>query len=758
MTRLAKKILLTICSCLFTFCLAFTGMTLANTNKTVNADAASEPTVTFKGINENQNNADWQTSPGFGFTAVYLIFEGADFTANNSNGVAGITYTVPGGVATTFGFTWVAEADVHTIILLNQHITIPDGSVLNIAAGTEYAGQVLPEVTLYMADGEWVNEKPVVEPTVTFKGINENQNNADWQTSPGYGFTALYLIFEGADFTVNNSNGVAGITYTVPGGVATTFGFTWVADSDLNTIILLTKDITIPAGSVLNIAQGTSYADQILPEVTLYMNYEGKWQNTVPVPPVVEPTVAFECVEETQNNTVWANIESWKGTYLIFSGTAFEESKGINPDGIYFTDKNGENATKFTAIWTSADNGATLNMVQLLSETQAIPAGAILHIEKGTELGGQVLPEVTLYMNYEGKWQDTVPEVPDIEPTISFYGISESQNNAAWESSGSWTATYLIFIGETPFIESTSCDRTAIYYTAPNSETPVYFKAVWVQNSGSANLYTIMLLDNEVSVPNYAILHIEKGTSFQGQYLPEVTLYLIDGKWQLEDERDKIPPKFNIEDGAEINTTAGKPFVVDIKAIDEEDNAECQITYTWSQGALDENNLLVEGTHTCTVTATDSAGNEATIVLTINVGAADTEAPVITIEDTLTAFVGVVPEFIFKATDSVDGEIECTVVGLESALDENGKLVAGTYTITVTAKDLSGNEASKEVTLIVKTLDIEEPPTSDQPSGSDGQQGGCSGNIDSVSAILILVMVISASVILSIKRKNEKKN
>ncbi len=403
MARFAKKILLTICSCMFAFCLALTGMTLANTNKTVNADEASTPTVTFDSIDATQNNTSWNNSNN-GWMAVYMTFTGAELTGDNY----GLSATLPNGVS-----------------------CVP------------------------------VGETP--------------SNYGIWRSG-----NQLQFLYDTANTVLSD-------------------------------------------GSMFTIAEGTSLYGQIFPEVKLVVK-GGKWVDANA--PAVEPTVTFEGVEETQNNVMWASNATWNGTYLTFSGNAFNESKDINPDGIYFTNADGTGKTKFSAVWTSADYGATLNMVQLLSNGQAIPAGSILHIEKNTEIGGQVLPEVTLYMNYEGKWQDTPPSPV---PTVTFTGVDANQNNKSWSNAPSWTATYLLF--EESVFTAQNATSDSIYYTAPGSDDKIYFKAVWVDASATNR---IMLLDDEKTVPEGATLHVEKAAPFQAQYLPEITLYLVNGIWVTE--------------------------------------------------------------------------------------------------------------------------------------------------------------------------------------------------------------------------------
>ncbi len=1099
-------------------------------------DSTVEPTVTFVGINEAQNNVAWEAEGGSSFTALYLVFEGDEFAQNNNQNVAGITYTLAGGTATVFPFAWsqptgtYTNSNLNTLILLTQGVTFTEGSTVNITAGTQYGKeeggyQVLPEVNLVLENGKWVDPNvtaeaiveftgfglnnedeatlktvdlvfsgsfdyarlsndlnyadkiyytPVggiatqfryiytnpdnatgtdddcvlrlmaasgttiengailtivegteisgqtlqgltftmvegqwqldstVESTVTFVGVDEEQNNAPWPSATSW--TATYLVFEENVFTAQTATSES-IYYTaLNSDEKIYFKAVWVDASASNKIMLLDDEKVVPAGATLHVERCAPFQTQYLPEITLYMNYEGNWQTTVPTPPQIEPTVAFGSIDVTQNNTSWNNSNNgWMAVYMTFTGADFtgdnlglsatlpegvactpvgatptnygiwrsgnqlqflyytdgtdtalsdgstftiqkgtnlygqifpevnlivQNGKWVDPnavieptvtfvgideeqnnapwpsatswtatylvfeenvftaqtatsESIYYTTLNSDEKIYFKAVWVDA---SAPNKIMLLDDEKVVPAGATLHVERCASFQTQYLPEITFYMGLDGKWQNDIVEelpranfmgiggqvmdgsifeanegqkdghslihiqfdrvlseikidvtisnlggaiklngqpfandkvaymvkgfndgtslellllfsaaddfsdgdvitidegtmvggvtlsevtltfdastetwqAPKKEPTMSFDGVSSSQNNASWESNGGWTATYLVFNGNAPFIASTSCDKTAVYYTTPFSDTHYSFEAVWVQQQGSANLFTIMLLSNNVNVPNNSTLHIESGTSFQGQYLPEVTLYLIDGKWQLEDTRDKTPPTFDVADGTIITTTAEKPFILNVKAFDASDNAECAVSYTLSSGALDANDKLVQGEYTCLVTAMDSCGNVATITLTVNVGKKDTVAPTITVPETITAFVGVDAEFVFDVTDNYD-EVTCDVVWSDGAFDENGKLVKGTHQVTITSTDLTGNVASETVTVNVIETSIED--LIENPNKGDVSSGdGCNSSIGSESLVIFLIIAVCVGAVLIIKRKTNKNN
>ncbi len=164
---------------------------------------------------------------------------------------------------------------------------------------------------------------------------------------------------------------------------------------------------------------------------------------------------------------------------------------------------------------------------------------------------------------------------------------------------------------------------------------------------------------------------------------------------------DTQPPVITYNGETVIETREGRDFVLDITAHDAYDDVEIIPEYIWSEGALDENGKPVAGTHTCTVKATDEAGNTAEIVLTVNVGERDTEAPVLLWQaEDLFVMAGTLPQFDISATDNVD-DVEVVLTWSEGALDNAGKLCAGTHTLTVSATDLSGNKTEVTVNVFV---------------------------------------------------------
>lgn len=154
--------------------------------------------------------------------------------------------------------------------------------------------------------------------------------------------------------------------------------------------------------------------------------------------------------------------------------------------------------------------------------------------------------------------------------------------------------------------------------------------------------------------------------------------------------------------GETFKTTAGKSYEFYAEAYDEYDDISSIVEGELSDGALDENNKLVQGNNTVTFKAYDYSNNESIKVLNLIVDEKDTVPPVINCDmDTIYVQTGTYNRLVFTAYDEIDGEIICEYSYSENAVDESGRFLAGNHTLTVTATDLTGNTATKNISLIV---------------------------------------------------------
>lgn len=81
------------------------------------------------------------------------------------------------------------------------------------------------------------------------------------------------------------------------------------------------------------------------------------------------------------------------------------------------------------------------------------------------------------------------------------------------------------------------------------------------------------------------------------------------------------------------------------------------------------------------------------------------------------------------ATDDKDGAIECTYTWSDGTLDADGCLLRGTHTLTIKAIDAAGNEATKEITVVVTGEDVPETPNESSSSSNTGEPESSSSSI-----------------------------
>ena len=169
---------------------------------------------------------------------------------------------------------------------------------------------------------------------------------------------------------------------------------------------------------------------------------------------------------------------------------------------------------------------------------------------------------------------------------------------------------------------------------------------------------------------------------------------------KLKDD-DKTAPVLTYSGKTEILTSAGKVFSPDVSAYDEFENRDIPLVYTWSDGAVDKDGNMLEGAHTCRISATDYYGNTSYVDLSVTVGPPDTEAPVIHFTASeIYVSVGTFYRMAINATDNYDA-VTVTEEWSDGAIDFGGKLAAGTHTLTLTSTDLSGNKTVHVVTVHV---------------------------------------------------------
>ena len=156
---------------------------------------------------------------------------------------------------------------------------------------------------------------------------------------------------------------------------------------------------------------------------------------------------------------------------------------------------------------------------------------------------------------------------------------------------------------------------------------------------------------------------------------------------------DTTAPVVTLSGNSSINVEQGTSFTDPGASAQDAVDGVVQVTVSGSV------NVDTAGTYILTYTATDSAGNTATVDRTVTV--ADTTAPVVTLigsgSITLAAD-ATYSESGANATDSVDGVVAVTITGSVGS-------AAGEYRITYSATDAAGNTGSVQRIVIVQGED-----------------------------------------------------
>ena len=211
---------------------------------------------------------------------------------------------------------------------------------------------------------------------------------------------------------------------------------------------------------------------------------------------------------------------------------------------------------------------------------------------------------------------------------------------------------------------------------------------------GSSKMST--LANEKGNLGSFALIGRVSGT-YSPYYIDSITIKLKDD--------DKVAPVLSYSGDTDILTSAGKVFAPTVSAYDEFEARDIALVYTWSDGALDEEGKMLEGTHTCRISATDYYGNTSFVDLNVTVGAPDVEAPTIHFAATeIYVPVGTFYRMIITAVDNYD-DVTVTEVWSDGAIDFGGRLAEGTHTLTLTCTDLSGNQTVHVVTVYVLSGD-----------------------------------------------------
>ena len=170
------------------------------------------PDVSFTNVHNDNNNSVW----GGAMRAVRLVFS-ENFTAKAYDGndggfdaptIADIRYftKINGQSLGNVTFLQVDNENSITFLYDESLLAVPAGqdyTTFTIEAGAPFGGHYLPAVTLYLVDGVWCENKPVVE-SVTITGIHNRYGSGQ----------KILLFLSNSDYDTANTDITAKIANT----------------------------------------------------------------------------------------------------------------------------------------------------------------------------------------------------------------------------------------------------------------------------------------------------------------------------------------------------------------------------------------------------------------------------------------------------------------------------------------------------------------------------------------------------------------
>ena len=228
--------------------------------------------------------------------------------------------------------------------------------------------------------------------------------------------------------------------------------------------------------------------------------------------------------------------------------------------------------------------------------------------------------------------------------------------------------------------------------------------------TGVITLPTITGLDNSTTA--YLRLTVTGATSSSGNNrLDNIQLVASD-----YDVPDTTAPVITVLGGNPLSLPVGSAFTdPGATALDETDGAV-------EVSTSGEVNTAVPGAYTITYSATDAANNTATATRTVNV--VDVTEPVITVTGDNPLYLPVGATFVepgVNALDVIDGEVTVQTSGMVDTATR------GSYTLTYTASDAAGNEATATRSVVVRAAATHVLETQ---YGLDGLQAGLTADAD----------------------------
>lgn len=177
----------------------------------------------------------------------------------------------------------------------------------------------------------------------------------------------------------------------------------------------------------------------------------------------------------------------------------------------------------------------------------------------------------------------------------------------------------------------------------------------------------------------------------------------IDSLYIEYNYNDKVPPVITFNGPEVTKVPKGGRLAVDATAHDKYEDWDYPVECRWADTSiLEDDGMPAVGTVADVILkASDAFGNAAEMTVKVEVAPPDTSPPeILTNASSVKCLAGTIPDIAPKAADDYGVEkITCTWEG--EAVDKLGRLVPGTFKVTVTAEDAAGNVTTKTLTVEV---------------------------------------------------------
>ena len=411
-------------------------------------------------------------------------------------------------------------------------------TTLTIDQGATFAGQNIPQMTLYLNNGVWSFIDGSKEATVSCSGPASGAwDNVEYKE----GYSSNVFKFS-ADFAteVDTTNQAASVAYPVATGIkinGVSLYELYLQDNKTTVnyehgykylYIMVAKEYLEAAEgeyTYLTIEKGTTFMGQVLPACR-YILYEGHWLNAESFDPT---PLQYNGIAPGWNNLLGSGVSN---NILQFGeyGVNF-----LGPDNGTVNHADANNlanpALKAPIATAMTIDGKTMaELYELDNRVQvtyahgynyfhfAIPEymlskegyGCVtLHIEGGTIFMGCVLSEVTLYL-YEGEWTNIKPDIVESEDT-DYTTITDLFGEETKTLSGTVSAESTLTASDSVIysflLKNDSIDNTVMFSTHYTTEFDG-IKVVFIGDALTGN-ERVLLFVNGQEVGNASYLWTE---------------------------------------------------------------------------------------------------------------------------------------------------------------------------------------------------------------------------------------------------------